>query len=555
MAAEIPIKVKLKVDASDLKKQLANIGGGIAGSSIGGRPNISGGVGTGKKAQTGKTTGTGKKKVQGGLVDLGIVVDALTPLLEPLADIVHGIVKVLGAILGIFFILEALSMLVKGITMGFNTLNKMFGVLIALVGKMVEPFVNLLLPLLIPVLIVLGMMAKMFNTLIRPLFALMMKVFAGIGAGLGQLVGQYLAGEIDFATLISGIGAVLSEAVNQVVQSEEFQGAMNFINGLIAQVAEVLYTFLALDFTQLEQTLATYLGPELAAAATMLIKVIHFFISALVGFAAQLVGQDMFESFFGEGTFEGLKEMNKGFEFGVNVASALQELYTLLTTVIIPELFKFGAAMLENPIDTLWKSFTGLLMGSGKPYEGEYQTLAERPEDADLGEIFEREGLIGVIQALVAVIQKWIEEAIQKAIDALKEFLDVQWVSFVESFDNWIAEINNWVADMAKNTPGQILYDLIKAWLGDQEKPDSENVGDAVITPQGKVIRTNPADYIFATKNPSRMGAGGGGIGTVVVNVSGSSNMNASQFKQAVKEAMEDAMSMSSRNGHFQRGY
>ncbi len=43
------------------------------------------------------------------------------------------------------------------------------------------------------------------------------------------------------------------------------------------------------------------------------------------------------------------------------------------------------------------------------------------------------------------------------------------------------------------------------------------HVNDAIITPSGQVIQTSPQDYLFATKNPSSIGGGGG----VTVNLNG----------------------------------
>ena len=50
----------------------------------------------------------------------------------------------------------------------------------------------------------------------------------------------------------------------------------------------------------------------------------------------------------------------------------------------------------------------------------------------------------------------------------------------------------------------------------------SKSVNDAIITPNGDIIRTNPSDYLIATKNPSALASGGsGGASTINVNISG----------------------------------
>ena len=41
---------------------------------------------------------------------------------------------------------------------------------------------------------------------------------------------------------------------------------------------------------------------------------------------------------------------------------------------------------------------------------------------------------------------------------------------------------------------------------------------DAIITPGGQVIQTNPSDYLIATKTPGALCGGGGGI---TINING----------------------------------
>lgn len=53
------------------------------------------------------------------------------------------------------------------------------------------------------------------------------------------------------------------------------------------------------------------------------------------------------------------------------------------------------------------------------------------------------------------------------------------------------------------------------------------HVQDAIITPNGQVIQTDPADYLFATKTPGAL-AGGGGGGNVTVYVTGGTYLDQS---------------------------
>ena len=49
----------------------------------------------------------------------------------------------------------------------------------------------------------------------------------------------------------------------------------------------------------------------------------------------------------------------------------------------------------------------------------------------------------------------------------------------------------------------------------------SKTVNDAIITPNGDIIRTNPSDYLIATKDPGSLGGNGGRNATINVNING----------------------------------
>lgn len=66
--------------------------------------------------------------------------------------------------------------------------------------------------------------------------------------------------------------------------------------------------------------------------------------------------------------------------------------------------------------------------------------------------------------------------------------------------------------------------------------------GDMVMTPGGQVIRTDPADYIFATKTPEKMAQGGGGDTTInlVVNApSGNYEVLAKEIQNILRKEMK----------------
>lgn len=576
MVVDIPIRVKLQVDAADLKRQLSSIGGGIVGSGTG----VSGGA----------PKGGGGKKARGGIVDLGILVDALNPILEPLMDIVHVLVKILGTLVGIWVVAELLGFIAKGLNAGFSSLSKILNVLTALIGKMVEPFVNLLMPLLVPVLFALGMAAKLINTIMRPLFVLMMKVFSGgFGQSLGKLMAQYMTGEIDMVGFMSGIGSLIVEGITQVVNTPEFANAMAFINNLIKQMIEVFLAFLSLDFANVELWLSKFIPADIASALTILMKAMHYVASGLIGFISQLLGKDMFNEFANQidddtgelkDTFAEIQEMNKGFADGVKFASVLQDLWK--------QLDDFLTALKNDPIAALWTLFTTTLndligglktmffgtpkktdpydvFGKGTSFLPDYERpslLGDVEEEKSLEDIYAEEGLIGVVNQMVVELSGidfskfwddittfWtntLKPALESMTTAITDFLKDEW-NAEDGLKKSIQKLGDAAAKLASLMSSISKGDLLGAAI------KVVDVDDAVITPGGQVIRTDPADYLFATKHPERLG-GAGNI-SVTINVNGATNLNESQFKRAVQNAMEEAMANTSRSGVFQRGY
>ena len=95
----------------------------------------------------------------------------------------------------------------------------------------------------------------------------------------------------------------------------------------------------------------------------------------------------------------------------------------------------------------------------------------------------------------------------------------------------YMIEIRKWAekySDIAEFDNKTGAYGLKKSISGDwlwkgmptffDEMWKKENVDDGVITKEGKVIKTNPEDYIFATKHPENL-AKAGGNGNIVINV------------------------------------
>jgi phage-related protein len=105
---------------------------------------------------------------------------------------------------------------------------------------------------------------------------------------------------------------------------------------------------------------------------------------------------------------------------------------------------------------------------------------------------------------------------------AIKEFFIDVWDAMLDKVENWVDSVTEFlqpVVDMVNRIQSGIGSGIDA--VGDRVSRGLSNIGsfigidDAVITPQGQVIKTNPADYLFATKNPDSMRGG------VTVNIQG----------------------------------
>ncbi|HDQ16263.1 MAG TPA: hypothetical protein ENN45_04320 [Bacteroidetes bacterium] len=93
---------------------------------------------------------------------------------------------------------------------------------------------------------------------------------------------------------------------------------------------------------------------------------------------------------------------------------------------------------------------------------------------------------------------------------------------------------------------GKMIYEAAKAWLSDNidkliskflpSSDKEEKVNDAIITPSGKIIRTNPQDYIIATKTPQTLG---GGNNNITININA---LDSSSIDQRVLKKIQDAV-------------
>ena len=128
----------------------------------------------------------------------------------------------------------------------------------------------------------------------------------------------------------------------------------------------------------------------------------------------------------------------------------------------------------------------------------------------------------GIVAGVIWIIKHWdlIKEKTEKIWGSIKDFISDIWNGIKRIFEESVS----WVMDKLQpffsavekvrsvgNTIGggiSSAFSNIKGAIG---------VDDAIITPSGQIIRTNPRDFLIATQNPAALGGGGG----VTVNLYG----------------------------------
>ena len=140
-----------------------------------------------------------------------------------------------------------------------------------------------------------------------------------------------------------------------------------------------------------------------------------------------------------------------------------------------------------------------------------------------------------ILKEVVDMIkEKWKDflEILSKSWEKLKTLGTWIWDALVKTFTTAFESVKNlgtWIWDTLKTTftnafealkgIGKWILRKIKSFLPFGGGSDSA-VNDAIITPNGDIIRTNPSDYLIATKNPGAL-MGGSGSSNINVTVNG----------------------------------
>lgn len=224
-----------------------------------------------------------------------------------------------------------------------------------------------------------------------------------------------------------------------------------------------------------------------------------------------------------------------------DVASALAELIKGLSKLFKGEI-SIWEFIVQHVGPALWDAIKGLFKLIDTLFFGMFSALAETikvmwtdyiwpalkwigEKFAELGEWLWEMILIG--WEFMKGIGMWLwENIIYPAWNFLVNVGQWIWEQILKPAWEFLSEVGSWIWDQILKPAfewlsdvGSKIWDILKGpfkWVADKIKSvtswfsfgggDSEDVNDAVITPQGQVIKTAPQDYIFATKNPKMGG-------------------------------------------------
>ena len=129
-------------------------------------------------------------------------------------------------------------------------------------------------------------------------------------------------------------------------------------------------------------------------------------------------------------------------------------------------------------------------------------------------------------------VVSWLwTDVIEPAWGVMRSITGWLWNQVIKPAWNVMKDVGAWIWKILKS-PFEWLAKKIR-WIADKLNigGGGSDLDDGVITPSGQIIRTNPADYLIATKNPASLGGG-----SVVVNVNYPSVRSDSDIKTLVRQ-------------------
>jgi len=147
---------------------------------------------------------------------------------------------------------------------------------------------------------------------------------------------------------------------------------------------------------------------------------------------------------------------------------------------------------------------------------------------------------INNIMAILGPALEFLMPIIQKIIDFFTEVVDV-----VKTVVEWITNLIGVVRDFLSSgieKIGEVASSL--ASRGSYSNR-TKSVGDAIIAPGGKVITTNPNDYLIATQNPESLMSQGNGV-TYVIEITGNNiyGTDADDIAEALQDILTKKLSL-----------
>ncbi len=403
-------------------------------------------------AGAGTTTGTGKG---GGLLS--------------------GLMGGMGAIGSLVGIAGGVTVLVSS----SKALMKVLGGFFKMVMMVIKPIGDVVAVLLMPLIWMLMPLVKVMNMLFMPLRKYLMTALSAQKEEFQSL---------DPTRILSATMTAISHSFTAWFDTlfsgktfEEYSPDTGFFNEFLNELGKIeiekpksiienLWGILIRDVTAFF-TLATVGGIQLLWDLS--VAQIEFWMSLVVG--KEVTVQSMFNDLAADiSAWMGFKPPSKededepfdywaGFWESLTVENFIQQWDTLWKGV-------------DTLIGNFWKTYDELMEPIGVAWDKfwkDVETLIDNATIAVFGWSFS-DSLIDLNKAITDVID-WVARQVKKARTATEEFITTVTMGLVQFPD---------------------------------EKPEEAN--DFVMTPTGGLIKTNPADYLFGTKNPAGMTGGGG---------------------------------------------
>jgi hypothetical protein len=469
--------------------------------------NVSKAANTGGSSIVSKTVG---QTVQGMLGDAIGGMDKTLKLLTTMT----------GFGLPLTLINKTLDALLSGIESGFQAFLKIMSGLGKMLGALIMPFVNLLIPLMLPIFQILKPLVTLLNIFLKPLMVLLMNTFKNASANLGEAIKLLLGGDI-----MGALNIYIQYLITQLQAMFEFFRPM--LEAGIKALIDAVKGFLTLDLEKVKEVFSDLFGSDIGGIITGFVEIIQKAGSAIIGFISQIVGKDMFDQIFGSGEFDNIKKTNEGFAIGISLAETLQNLWAALedfVNVIWPSVSGWFLALVD-PVGTMVTAFIDFVNNQWKGADG---------------------------------LESYVAKAIQqfkRMVDVIKTFLDVTW-NGTGGLKSSIDTMAKAAASFAKMINSISKTDIIKAAtnaIGGVVSSAKSALGiknDFVMRPGQGAVSFSPDDTIIGVKDTSKLGGGN----NFTININGS-GLSESQLKNAVTDAIETFMSDSSRRGIFYKGY